>query len=373
MSLQVKVAVIGCGRIAGHHCRSIAEVDGVELAGVCDLMKEKAEVYGKEFNVPYFTNYREMLEKLPEVNTVAVITPSGMHYEHGLEVIDRYRKNIIVEKPTFLKGSQLETAYKVAGSHGLHVFPVFQNRHNKAVQMVRKALQSNELGKVRIISVRVRWCRPQRYYDLAPWRGTFAQDGGALTNQGIHHLDLLRYLGGEVSKVNATMRTLGANIEVEDTVVGSIQFTGGAVGALEVTTAARPIDFEASISVVGENGLAQIGGIAVNELQVFTPDPAACAASSEDFSGCVYGYGHRALYQDIAAFFRSGTPYPVSRADALGSIRLLQAFYRSDEVGTWVDATSSDESTRLGRPDEKLAALYRTPLAERETRWSLKN
>ena len=174
-----KVVVVGCGRIAGHHCRSIAEVEGIELAGVCDLAQDKAKAYGKEFGVPSFTNYREMLESLPEVNTVAVITPSGMHFEHGLEILERYRKNIIVEKPTFLKGSQLETAYAVAEKQGLSLFPVFQNRHNKAVQRVRKAIQNDELGKIRIISVRVRWCRPQRYYDLAPWRWTFAQDGGA--------------------------------------------------------------------------------------------------------------------------------------------------------------------------------------------------
>ncbi|MBI5139172.1 Gfo/Idh/MocA family oxidoreductase [Candidatus Nomurabacteria bacterium] len=359
---QIKVAVIGCGRIAGHHCRSIAQVQGIELVGVCDLVLDKALAYGKEFSVPYFTNYRKMLEELPEINTVAVITPSGMHYEHGLEILERYKKNIIVEKPTFLKSSQLEKAYEIAEKNGLNLFPVFQNRYNKAVQRVKTAIQNNELGKLRIISVRVRWCRPQRYYELAPWRGTFAQDGGALTNQGIHHLDLMRYLGGEISEVNATMRTLGANIEVEDTVVGSVKFKNGeTIGALEVTTAARPIDFEASISIVAEKGLAQIGGIAVNELQVFTPNPGDCAINSEDFSGCVYGYGHQALYRDISAFFHGKIPYPVNKFDALGTICLLQAFYRSDEAGTWVQANSVDESHRLGRPNEKLANLYRTP------------
>jgi predicted dehydrogenase len=360
-SKTVKVGVIGCGRIAGHHCRSITQVEGVELVAVSDLAKDKAEAYGKEFSRPFYTDYREMLERHPEINTVAVITPSGMHYEHGMEMLERFGKNIIVEKPTFLKGSQLEEAFGLAAKKGLNVFPVFQNRYNKAVTRVKKAIESDELGKPRIISVRVRWCRPQRYYDLAPWRGTWSQDGGALTNQGIHHMDLLRYLGGEVDQVNAAMRTLGANIEVEDTAVGTVKFKSGAVGAVEVTTAARPSDFEASISIVGEKGLVQIGGIAVNELQIFTPNPAECAPNSEDFSGCVYGYGHEALYRDISAFFHKGTPYPVSRADCLGSIRLLQAFYRADEAGNWVSPDSSGESSRLGQPNEELANLYRTP------------
>ena len=154
------------------------------------------------------------------------------------------------------------------------------------------------------------------------------------------------------------MRTLGAEIEVEDTAVGTVQFESGAVGTIEVTTSARPIDFEASLSLVCEKGLAQVGGIAVNELQLYTPDPAACATSSEDFSGCVYGYGHEALYRDLAADLAGISPYPVSESDNIKSIELLQAFYRADEQGTAVQP-GTGESTRLGRADEKLAALYR--------------
>ncbi len=367
-SNTVKVALVGCGRIAGHHARSIVATDGVELAAVCDLAEDKAQAYSSEFGVPAYTDYRRMLSDNPEISVVAVITPSGMHSEHGLEMMERFGKHIILEKPTMMRPEQLVHAWGVADRLKLSIFPVFQNRHNKAVTRVRRALAAGELGDIRIMSVRVRWCRPQRYYDLAPWRGTFSHDGGALTNQGIHHVDLLRHLGGEVDQVSATMRTLGANIEVEDTVVATMRYKSKAVGVLEVTTAARPDDFEASISIVGEKGLAQIGGIAVNELQVFTPDPAACAANSEDFksfegNGAVYGFGHSQMYRDIAAHFHQGTAYPVSREDCLGTLKLLHAFYRSDEAaGGWVNVGSSEQSTRLGRVDEAISNLYRTPL-----------
>lgn len=366
-SNTVKVALVGCGRIAGHHARSIVATDGVELACVCDLDEAKAKAYGDEFSVPFYTNYRTMLAEHPDVAVVAVITPSGMHFEHGMEMMERFGKHIILEKPTMMRPEQLTTAWQTADRLDLSIFPVFQNRHNKAVRRVKQALETGELGEIRIMSVRVRWCRPQRYYDLAPWRGTFSHDGGALTNQGIHHVDLLRHLGGEVDKVSATMRTLGAAIEVEDTVVATLSYPTQAVGVLEVTTAARPDDFEASISIVGEKGLAQIGGIAVNELQVFTPDPAACAVHSEDFKGvqghgAVYGYGHAQMYRDIAAVFHQGKPYPVSRDDCMGTIRLLHAFYRSDEAqGGWVAVDSPEQSTRLGRPNEAISNLYRIP------------
>jgi len=362
---SLSVALIGCGRVAAHHARSIQAINGVQLAAVCDLDAEKAKTLAADYDVPPYTNYHEMLSAHKDVDAVAIITPSGMHSEHALDVMRHHERHIIVEKPTFMRPSQMDEAFNTADSLGLKVFPVFQNRHNKAVRRTRAALISGELGEMRIVSVRVRWCRPQRYYDLAEWRGTFSHDGGALTNQSIHHVDLLRHLGGDVVRVNATMRTLGADIEVEDSVVATLEYASGAIGVLEATTAARPDDFEASFSIVGGSGLAQIGGIAVNELQTFTPDPAACADNSEEFvgikgHGAVYGYGHAQMYADIVADLTGGQPYPVSRDDCRGTLRLVHAFYRSDEVGGWVDVDVSDESPRLGRADNAISHLYRT-------------
>ncbi len=361
MKEQLNIAIIGCGRISGHHCRSIVQTEGANLVAVCDLDLSKARAYQDQFGAKAYINYREMLAAHPEISTVAIVTPSGMHLEHCLDIVNRYRKNVIVEKPTFMRPSQLVQVYLAAEKHGLSVFPVFQNRHNKAVRRVRQGLASGELGKIRLVSVRVRWCRPQRYYDLAAWRGTYAMDGGCLTNQGIHHVDLMRYFGGEVKQVSAKMGTFGADIEVEDSVVGLALFENNALGSLEVTTAARPIDYEASLSVVCEHGLAQIGGIAVNELQIYTPDPSVCTANSEDFSGNVYGHGHEQLYREIVEFYQEGTGYSISRNDALSSIQLLNAFYVADERRDWTDVRTAGDSERLGRADEVLADLYRTP------------
>ncbi|MCC7016159.1 MAG: Gfo/Idh/MocA family oxidoreductase [Rhodospirillales bacterium] len=356
----VQVALIGCGRVAGHHLRSIRDVPDGRIVAVCDLVEDKAAAYGREFSIPHFTDYHRMLAEIPGIDVVAIITPSGMHAEHAMDVMRRYRKHVIVEKPTFMRPDQLAAAYDLASALGLEIFPVFQNRHNKAVRRVKRALAAGELGDIRIMNVRVRWCRPQRYYDMAPWRGTFGHDGGALSNQGIHHVDLLRYLGGEVERVNATMRTLGASVEVEDTVAATFTYPTGAIGVLEVTTAARPCDFEASLSIVGSKGLAQLGGLAVNELQIFTPDPAACAAHSERIPDA-YGFGHTDVYREVVAALRAGKPFSIGRQDCLGSLKLLHAFYRSDEIGGWIEVDSAEQSIRLGRPDEAVAKLYRTP------------
>lgn len=356
----VKVGIIGCGRVSGHHCKSIADTSGAELIAVCDLIPEKADVYRDSFGARAYDNYHQMLVENPGINTVAVITPSGMHYEHALDIINRYRKNIIVEKPTFMRPSQVTEVYAKAAAAGIQVFAVFQNRHNLAVTRVLRGIAAGELGLVRSMAVRVRWCRPQRYYDLAPWRGTFSMDGGCLTNQGIHHIDLLRLMGGEVSRVCGVHKTLGAEIEVEDTVSACLAFESGAIGTVEITTAARPIDYEASISLVGELGLAQIGGIAVNELQIYTPDPAACAQNSEDFSGNVYGNGHAKVYEQIVTSLKRRVPFPVSCDDTRATIQLLNAFYVADQTQSWVQVATAGDSGRLGRPDEDLANLYRT-------------
>ena len=355
------VAIIGCGRIAGHHCKSITNTSSMRLISVCDLEKEKAKNYGDKYNVPYYQNYHEMFEKHKEIDIVAIITPSGMHFEHSKEIITKYKKHLIVEKPTFLKISHLDIIYKLAKENNLNIYPVFQNRYNKAVQRVKQSLEKSETGNVRTASVRVRWCRTDSYYSLAPWRGKYSMDGGALTNQGIHHIDLLRYLFGEVDSVSARVRTLGSNIEAEDTIVAQFEFKSNAVGTLEITTAARPDNYEASLSAVCENGLIQLGGIAVNELQIFTPDPNSCFTHSEDFSGNVYGAGHFQFYKDIAANLENNIPFPISYEDNRNSIKLLHALYVSAENnGKVISVDDSLESNILGIENNELADIYRT-------------
>lgn len=355
---NINIAIIGCGRISGHHCRSILDTDGLNLIAVCDLVDEKAQKYADEFKIKSYNNYHKMFEENSSINLVVIATPSGMHFQHSKEIIQKYKKHIIVEKPTFMKPSEVKEAYELAKNNSLEIFPIFQNRYNLAVQRVKNALDSSELGKIICASVRVRWCRPQRYYDLAPWRGTFSLDGGALTNQGIHHIDLLRKFVGEVEKVNSVHGTYGSKIEVEDTAVAIIKFKNEAIGSLEITTAARPDDFEASISLVCEKGMAQIGGIAVNELQIFTPAPKDCEKYSEDFSGNVYGNGHKKIYKDISNFFHLGSNYPIDYQDTLNSINLLNAFYVSNEEQSWFSLDKSKDSFNLGRYDSKLHEMY---------------
>ncbi len=358
MSKILRFALIGCGRIAKNHVGPLTEISGVKLVALCDLIPEKAQSHADKYGLPVYTNYHTMLRK-EEVDVVCILTPSGMHPMHALDVITRYRKHLVIEKPMALAWGDLAKMKAIADECGVKIFPVYQNRYNKAVQKVRSDIISGKLGKLALGTVRVRWCRPQSYYNRDPWRGTWAMDGGALTNQGIHYIDLLQYLLGDVEAVTARAATQLVNVEVEDTAVATLKFKNGALGVIEVTTAARPTDFEASISVLAENGAAILSGIACNQLNTYTLDPTASSACSEEFLDA-YGLGHWQFFRDLLADLQESKPHPISFVEGTRAIRLLNAIYLSAEDKREVYLDEGLASHNLGRPDLKLSSLYET-------------
>ena len=358
MNKIINVAIIGAGRIAEHHLKAIKKINGFRLIAICDLNKDKAYSFSQKYNVPYYLNYNQMLCEKMDINIVAIMTPSGCHYEHCKDILLKYKKDLIIEKPTFLKPSHVKEIYKIAKKIGVKIFPVFQNRFTNSIQKIKKEIKLNKIGKINIVNVRVRWCRPQRYYNLAPWRGTFSHDGGALTNQGIHHIDLLRYLIGDVKEVNSKMHTFGAKIEVEDTALALFKFHNGAAGSLEITTAARPKDYEACISILGSKGMVEIGGLAVNEISIYTPDPKVCNKFSEKIPNA-YGFGHYELYNQIYYSMSQNKKFIVSEEDCFQTILLLNAFYVSNEIKKNIIINKKIESKKLGRKNEKISKIYR--------------
>lgn len=358
----VRFAIIGCGRIAKNHAQPLTEVAGATLAAVCDRIPERAHMYADRYRVPAYENYHDMLLKEP-IDVVNILTPSGMHPTHAMDIMQRYGVHVVIEKPMALAPSDVGAMQTVAAKSGVKIFPVYQNRYNKAVQCVRRALETGALGKPVLGTVRVRWSRGPAYYARDPWRGTWAMDGGALTNQGIHYLDLLQYLFGDVESVVASIATRLVGIEVEDTAVATLKFASGALGVIEVTTAARPHDFEASISVLAENGTAVLGGVASNRLEVYTLDPAAQETSSQDFPDA-YGFGHWPFFEDVVADIRGVRSHPISVDEGARAIRLLNALYRSAEDGREVRLDEGAASRVLGRSDPALRALYTTVAPE---------
>ncbi len=355
----LNVAIIGCGRVAGHHVLAINKHEGLRLVSVCDSNINRLEAFSVENKIKKYSNYFEMMEREKEIDLVAIVTPSGMHFEHAIDVIANYKKNIIIEKPIVMNPSQGNRLKEIAKKNEVDVFPSHQYRFNKCAQRIKKGIKDNELGEIFLCNVRMRWCRTQEYYDRDKWRGTYAMDGGCLTNQGIHHLDLLRYFLGEVKKVNATMKTNGVNIEVEDTVVANIEFENNAIGTLEITTAARPRDFESSLSVMGSKGIAMLGGWATDKLMTYSPDPTQEHTYSDNFKSA-YGFGHNEIYDGAYKKILNLGVEAITLKDALKTIDFLHALYKSDEEKDWINISDHPVSCRLGCLDDNLLDLYRT-------------
>jgi predicted dehydrogenase len=361
---KVKFAIIGCGRISYRHIEAISANPRAHLVALCDLDLSKAEERSQGSGAKVYRDYNEMLKK-EDVDVVNIMTPSGMHAEHALEIITRFKKHVVVEKPMALRVSDGMELIKTAKDNGVRLFVVHQNRFNKAVDKIALAINDNSFGKLTLATVRIRWSRGQAYYDRDPWRGTWAFDGGALTNQSIHHIDLINWLVGDVESVSAVGATQLVNVEVEDTACAWLKFTNGAIGAIEATTTARPMnkDLEASLSILGEKGAVIVEGAAVNKLTTWTFEDIDLEEFSEDPPN-VYGFGHNVIIDNVVDVLRGGAEPLVTGEDAMNSIRLLNGIYRSIELGGKEIKLADDPvSEKLGVRDEqseRIADLYRT-------------
>jgi len=361
---KVRFAIIGCGRIAYRHIEAIAQNPNAALIALCDLDLQRAQERNKDAKVKIYQDYHQMLEK-EDIDVVAIMTPSGMHAEHALEVMNRYHKHVLIEKPICLRVQDGEELIAAADRNKVHIFVVHQNRFNKAIQKVKSAIENKSFGKIVLGTVRIRWSRGESYYSRDPWRGKWAFDGGALTNQSIHHIDLLRWLVGEVESLSAIATTRLVNVEVEDTACVWLKFKNGALGAIEATTAARPLnkDIEASLSILGEHGVAIVEGASVNKLNTWTLGDIDLSEFAQDPPN-VYGFGHDDIINNVVDVLTVGGKPLITGEDALMSIKLLNAIYCSIESqNKEVKLSDKPVSARLGvinSANKHIADLYRT-------------
>jgi predicted dehydrogenase len=218
---------------------------------------------------------------------------------------------------------------------------------------LRNALEAGRFGKLVLGTVRVRWCRDQKYYDQDSWRGTWALDGGVLTNQASHHVDLLEWMMGDVESAYAMTSTALVNVETEDTAVVTLRFRNGALGVIEATTAARPKDLEGSISILGEGGSVEIGGFAVNQMKVWSftkpeaEDPEVLTKYSVNPPN-VYGFGHQAYYEHVVDCILNRRQQLVDGLQGRKSLELISAIYESVETGREVHLRFNPRHCKLG-------------------------
>jgi len=352
--MALNFALVGCGRIARKHAEILAggHVAGGRLTALCDVVRDRARQFGEKYGVPYYFDMHEMMDKEKNVDVVDILTPSGLHAPHTLELAP-YGKHIVVEKPMALTIDGADRMIRACDHHGIRLFVVKQNRYNAAVQKLRRALDMGRFGRLVLGSVRVRWCRPQEYYDRDAWRGTWALDGGVFANQASHHVDLLEWMLGEPDSVFARATTALVDIEAEDTGVAVIKFRSGALGIVEATNATRPKDLEGSLSVLGATGSVVIGGFAVNRIETWNfahPE----AGDDEVFEAhsqappTVYGYGHIPYFEHVVDCINNDKRALVDGLVGRRSLELISAIYESIETGRDIPLRFSPRKCKLG-------------------------
>ena len=329
---KVKFALVGCGRISASHFDAMAtHSEACELVDVCDINNVVLAKATSETGALGHKTIEDLLKK-STADCVVIATPSGLHAQHVMQVANSGR-SVLTEKPMATKWDDGLRMFDVCKSAGVELFVVKQNRYNPTLVLLKRAIAEGRFGRIFAVSVNVFWTRPQSYYDAAPWRGTWALDGGAFMNQASHYIDLLDWLVGPVDSVHAMTATLARKIEAEDTGVINIRWPHGALGSMTVTMLTYPSNYEGSITILGERGTVKVGGIAVNKIESwefadhFDYDDDLQQASYETTS--VYGHGHRSYYLDVIKKLRGESVQTINGEQGLRSLELLSAIYQS--------------------------------------------
>ncbi|MCR5340567.1 MAG: Gfo/Idh/MocA family oxidoreductase [Saccharofermentans sp.] len=335
----MKYALIGCGRIAVNHVKA-ANNNNLEFVAACDIVPENIDILFEKQEpvnkggVARYSDYKQMIEEHPEIELASIATPSGIHAEIALYFID-HGINVIIEKPMAMNIADADEIIRRSEEKGVVVSACHQNRFNIAVQKMRKAMEAGRFGTISHGSIHVRWNRNKAYYDQAPWRGTWEDDGGCLMNQCIHGIDLLRWMmGGEVESVyGVTRQQFHHYLEAEDVGMAVVTFKNGAVATIEGTTNVYPKNLEETLYLFGEKGTVKIGGTSTNNIDVwdFADENEEDLANKDlkEATSNVYGNGHTSLFADVMdSITNHHKPY-VDAVAGRNALEMILAIYKS--------------------------------------------
>ncbi len=338
----MKYALIGCGRIATNHVKAVIN-NKLDFIAACDVKTEQIETllakHGleKDASIKRYSDYKKMIEE-NDLDLIAIATESGVHAEIALYCID-HGINCIIEKPIAMSIQDADEIVRRSEEKNVKVSACHQNRFNVAVQEMRKAVEAGRFGRLSHGSIHVRWNRNEGYYTQASWRGKWASDGGALMNQCIHGIDLLRWmLGDEAEEVyGQTRQQFHSYLEAEDIGMAVVKFKNGAIATIEGTTNVYPQNLEETLYLFGETGTVKLGGTSTNNIDVWqfadeTGDDSRNKGLKEATSN-VYGNGHTSLYADVVeAIQKDRKPY-VDAVAGRNALELVLAIYKSQKEG----------------------------------------
>lgn len=338
----MKYALIGCGRISTNHIKAALN-NKLTIVAVCDILPECMENLlskhdlEKDESIKRYEDYKQMIAEVkPEL--VSIATESGVHAEIALYCIEQ-GIHVIIEKPMAMSMRDANEIIKRSEEMGVKVCACHQNRFNIAIQKMRSALEEGRFGRLSHGSIHVRWNRNQDYYTQAPWRGTWAQDGGCLMNQCIHGIDLLRWtFGDEVEEVyGQTRQQFHDYLEAEDIGMAIVKFKNGAIATIEGTTNVYPKNLEETLYVFGEKGTVKIGGTSTNNIDVwnFSDENEEDEKNKglKEATSNVYGNGHTSLFADVIDAIQNDRKPYIDAVAGKNALEMILAIYKSQKTG----------------------------------------
>jgi len=350
----MKYALIGCGRIAVNHMKAAIN-NRLEIVAVCDILPEKMENILEKYelhnytSIKKYTDYKKMIiSEKPEL--VSIATESGIHAEIALYCIEN-GVNVIIEKPMAMSIEDADKIIALSEEKGVKVSACHQNRFNVAIQELRKAVEAGRFGKLSHGSIHVRWNRDHGYYDQASWRGTWEQDGGALMNQCIHGIDLLRWtFGDDIEEVyGQTRQQIHHYIETEDIGIAVVKFKNGTIATIEGTTNVYLHNLEETLYIFGENGTVKLGGKSTNNIDIWEFANKNINDTKnqklEETTNNVYGNGHTSLFADMEDAIKNNRKPYVDAIAGRNALELVLAIYKSQKTGQPVKLPLTDFSS----------------------------
>lgn len=353
---DIGVGIIGCGRIARRHVEAVEHLPGVKVVAVTDPVKEAALSLAEQAGAAYVPDAAALVEH-PGVDVVIVASPSGLHAEQAI-LAARAGRHVLVEKPLALDYEQAQRMIGEAQRAGVLLGVVHPLRFLPLARRLHEMVAAGKLGRISHAAVTVRWNRNTEYYQASPWRGTRNLDGGMLLNQAVHHIDLLCWYLGDVTRVSAEIARRCHDIETEDVALLHMRFASGTLGLAEVTTNIYPKNLEEEVAIFGEYGTVVLGGRRINELKTWRVEGEppeeevlreyAARPPREPWRG------HYDVLADFCRAIREGKEPEISGRRAWPSLSVILAAYASSARGSAVEPqpiikAGSEANGRAGR------------------------
>jgi predicted dehydrogenase len=337
LSTKMRFGIVGGGVIFKNHADAVKANERAELVAVCDIIEEKAREAMEKYGAKAFhTDYRKMIKR-NDIDVVCICTPSGTHMEIAVEAA-KAGKHVLCEKPLDITAKRMDTMIKACRDNDVKLGCVFQRRTMPEAIAAKKAIREGKLGKLVLADIYLKYYRSQEYYDSAGWRGTWELDGGgALMNQGVHGIDLIEWMAGDVESVFARAGALVRNIEVEDTCVMVLKYKNGAYGVIEGTTSVYPAQ-ETRFELHGENGSIIFSDSGIKLWKTLDENEKAPEIHSEKTGGSadpkdISNLGHIIQVDDIISAVLEDREPMINGESASKSVKLILAAYESARTG----------------------------------------